>query len=111
MFDREDNTDEMLRRAGQLAEKEGYLLHFQEQTAPLADCNAAIRQLKQKDYLPQYEKNRDVYEQLLPLQEAAISRAKKRIQKLRAGNNEILCRRSNPVTTVAELVEYLKSRQ
>ena len=124
VFDRDDNTDEMLRRAGQLAEKEGYflaysnpafelwyLLHFQEQTAPLADCNAAIRQLKQKDYVPQYEKNRDVYEQLLPLQEAAISHAKKRIQKLRAGNDEILCRRSNPVTTVAELVEYLKSRQ
>ena len=99
VFDRDDNTDEMLRRAGQLAEKEGYflaysnpafelwyLLHFQEQTAPLADCNAAIRQLKQKDYVPQYEKNRDVYEQLLPLQEAAISHAKKRIQKLRAGN-------------------------
>lgn len=124
VFDRDDNTDEMLRRAGQLAEKEGYflaysnpafelwyLLHFQEQTAPLADCNAAIRQLKQKDCLPQYEKNRDVYEQLLPLQEVAIIRAKKRIQKLRVGKDEILCRRSNPVTTVVELVEYLKSRQ
>ncbi len=124
VFDRDDNTDEMLRRAGQLAEKEGYLLaysnpafelwyllHFQDQTAPLADCNAVIRQLKQKNYLPQYEKNKDVYEQLLPLQGVALSRAKKRMQKLKAGKDEILCRGSNPATTVAELVEYLKSRQ
>lgn len=124
VFDRDDNTDEMLRRASQLAEKEGYflaysnpafelwyLLHFQEQTTPVADCNAIIRQLKQKDYLPQYEKNRDVYEQLLPLQKSALSRAKKRMQRLKAENDEILCRGSNPVTTVAELVEYLKSRQ
>ena len=58
-----------------------------------------------------YEKNKEVYEQLKPLQEAAIDRAKKRVAALHAEHTEILSRESNPVTTVAELVEYLNSKQ
>ena len=61
--------------------------------------------------MEQYEKNKEVYEQLKPLQEAAIDRAKKRVAVLQAEHTEILSRESNPVTTVAELVEYLNSKQ
>lgn len=124
VFDRDDNTDEMLRKARKLAEKEGYhlaysnpafeiwyLLHFQNQTMPLEDCKAVIRQLKQKGRILQYEKNREVYDQLLPYQEKALERAKERTEKLKKNHREIFCRESNPVTTVAELVEYLNSRR
>lgn len=54
---------------------------------------------------------KEVYELLKPLQEAAIDRAKKRVAVLQAEHTEILSRESNPVTTVAELVEYLNSKQ
>lgn len=124
VFDRDDNTNAMLSKAKQMAIKEGYqiafsnpsfevwfLLHFNDQTAPVENCEAAIKLLKKKDRLEQYEKNKEVYEQLKPLQEAAIDRAKKRVAALQAEHTEILSRESNPVTTVAELVEYLNSRQ
>ena len=61
--------------------------------------------------MEQYEKNKDVYEQLKPLQDAAINRAKKRVSMLQTEHTEILSRESNPVTTVVELVEYLNSKQ
>ena len=66
---------------------------------------------EEKGRLEQYEKNKEVYEQLKPLQEAAIDRAKKRVAALQAEHTEILSRESNPVTTIAELVEYLNSKQ
>lgn len=124
VFDRDDNTDEMLRRARQLAEREGYrlaysnpafelwyLLHFHNQTSPIQDCQTVIRQLKQKGKLPQYQKSHEVYDKLLPYQENALLRAKKRLETLNENHQEIICRGSNPVTTAAELVEYLNSRR
>ena len=124
VFDRDDNTNAMLSKAKQVAIKEGYqiafsnpsfevwfLLHFNNQTTPVENCETAIKLLKKKGRLEQYEKNKEVYEQLKPLQEAAIDRAKKRVAALQAEHTEILSRESNPVTTVAELVEYLNSKQ
>ena len=124
VFDRDDNTNAMLSKAKQVAIKEGYqiafsnpsfevwfLLHFNNQTTPVEKCEAAIKLLKKKGRLEQYEKNKEVYEQLKPLQEAAIDRAKKRVAVLQDEHTEILSRESNPVTTVAELVEYLNSKQ
>lgn len=124
VFDRDDNTNAMLSKAKQVAIKEGYqiafsnpsfeiwfLLHFNNQTTPVENCEAAIKLLKKKGMLEQYEKNKEVYEQLKPLQEAAIDRAKKRVAVLQDEHTEILSRESNPVTTVAELVEYLNSKQ
>jgi hypothetical protein len=124
VFDRDDNTNEMLSKAKRVAIKEGYqiafsnpsfevwfLLHFHNQTTPVEDCNAAIQLLKQKGRLEQYEKNKDVYEQLKPLQSVAIERARKRISALEEEHQEAISRQSNPVTTVAELVEYLNSKQ
>lgn len=52
-----------------------------------------------------------MYEQLKPLQDFAIERAKKRVALLQTEHTEVLLRESNPVTTVAELVEYLNSKQ
>lgn len=124
VFDRDDNTNAMLSKAKQVAIKEGYqvafsnpsfevwfLLHFNNQTTPVENCEVAIKLLKKKGRLEQYEKNKEVYELLKPLQEAAIDRAKKRVAVLQAEHTEILSRESNPVTTVAELVEYLNSKQ
>lgn len=102
VFDRDDNTNAMLSKARQTAIKEGYqiafsnpsfevwfLLHFNNQTTPVENCEAAIKLLKKKGRLEQYEKNKDVYEQLKPLQDAAINRAKKRVSMLQTEHTEI----------------------
>lgn len=124
VFDRDENSDEALQKAKHTAAREGYqlaysnpsfelwfLLHFVNQRTEAADCQALIQMLKQPGRLERYEKNQDVYDQLEPLQEKAIERAKQRIHVLEEEREEIICRRSNPVTTVAELVEYLNSRR
>lgn len=124
VFDRDDNSDEALRKAKQTAVREGYrlaysnpsfelwfLLHFVNQRTVVSDCRALIRMLNQPGRLERYEKNQDVYDQLEPLQEKAIERAKQRIHALEEEKIEIICRESNPVTTVAELAEYLNSRR
>ena len=95
VFDRDDNTNAMLSKAKQVAIKEGYqiafsnpsfevwfLLHFNNQTTPVENCEAAIKLLKKKGRLEQYEKNKEVYEQLKPLQEAAIDRARQILDPL-----------------------------
>ncbi len=124
VFDCDDNTNPTLAKAKRTALKEGYklafsnpsfevwfLLHFNNQIAPIENCDAAIKLLKQKGRLEQYEKNKNVYDQLQPLQALAIERAKKRVLALEAEHTEILSRQSNPATTVAELVEYLNSKK
>lgn len=124
VFDCDDNTNQMLTKAKQSAMKEGYklaysnpsfevwfLLHFNNQIAPVENCEAAISLLKQKGRLEQFEKNKNVYDQLKPLQAIAIERATCRVSALENEHTEIISRQSNPVTTVAELVEYLNSKQ
>lgn len=124
VFDRDENTDTALRGAKQMAEREGYrlaysnpsfelwfLLHFVDQRTEIVDCQAAVRMLRQPGRLEQYEKSQDLYDLLKPMQEKAIERAKQRILALEEENAEVICRRSNPVTTVAELVEYLNSKK
>mgnify|MGYP002554918947 FL=1 len=114
----------MLAKAKQVAIKEGYklafsnpsfevwfLLHFNNQITLVENCDAAIKLLKQKGRLEQYEKNKNVYDQLKPLQALAIERAKNRVSVLEEEHTEIISRQSNPATTVAELVEYLNSKQ
>ena len=123
VFDRDDNTNAMLAKAKQTAIKEGYhiafsnpcfeiwfLLHFNNQTTAVENFDATIKLLKRKGRLEQYEKNTEVYDQLKPLQKTAIDRAKKRVSALQLEHKEIFTRESNPVTTVAELVEYLNSK-
>ena len=65
-----------------------------------------------EDMATRYQMEKEkVAELLKPLQESAIERAKKRVATLQAEHTEILSRESNSVTTVAELVEYLNSKQ
>ena len=124
VFDRDDNTEEMLDRAKHLADKEGYrivfsnpsfelwyLWHYTDSEYPLEDCQAVIRQLKKAGRIEQYEKNQDVYEKLLPLQQLALKRAEKRLEKLRQRQQKVISRNSNPVTMVGELVTYLNSHK
>lgn len=124
VFDRDDNTNDMLDKAKRIAEREGYflaysnpafeiwyLLHFIDLHSPIEGCQEVVRQLKQPKLLPDYGKNKDVYDLLLPLQKGALKRAEKRIDQLKTNHHELICRDSNPVTTVAELVGYLNSRR
>lgn len=123
VFDRDDNNNDSLLRAKQAAKREGYqlaysnpsfelwfLVHFINQRAEVPDCQSVIKLLKQPGRLEQYEKNKDVFEMLKPMQEQAIKRMKKRIEELSSGKVELFSRQSNPVTTVVELVEYLRDR-
>ena len=124
VFDRDDNTNEMLSRAKQEAQRRGYkiafsnpsleiwfLYHFCDQATEVSNCDSAMKLLKQKGRLEDYEKNRDVYAKLKPMQNVAIKRANKRISNLEMQHTEVISRQSNPVTTVVELVEYLNSKQ
>ena len=52
-----------------------------------------------------------MYDQLKPLQALAIERAKNRVSVLKEEHTDIISSQSNPATTVAELVEYLNSKQ
>lgn len=123
VFDRDDNSNEVLLRAKQSATKEGYrlaysspsfelwfLLHFSNQQTEVEDCQALIRLLKQPGRLPDYEKNRDFFDTLKPLQTVAVQRAKNRSEQIRNQGVEPISRQSNPLTTVYELVEYLNSK-
>lgn len=124
VFDRDDNTNDVLAKARTIAIKEGYqiafsnpsfeiwfLLHFCNQVSEVEDCDAVIRLLKRKDRLENYEKNQNVYELLKPLQQVAIRRAKQRTDQLSKEHIEIISRQSNPATTVADLVEYLNTKR
>ena len=70
-------------------------------------ADEAIRLLKEKGRLENYEKSLDVFFDLLPHQQEAIERAEKRSEQLRRDGTEILTRASNPATTVHKLVTYL----
>lgn len=124
IFDRDENSDAALQKAKQIAMREGYhlaysnpsfelwfLLHFVNQKSEIVDCQAAIRLLKQPGRLELYEKNQAVYDQLEPLQKDAIERARQRIKILEGEHTEVISRKSNPVTTVVDLVEYLNSKR
>lgn len=82
-----------------------------DQRAEIESSAAVIPLLKQNGRLSDYKKNQDVYDTLLPLQNQAVERAKKRIKSLNAVGENIYSRQSNPVTTVTELVEYLNSKR
>lgn len=124
VFDRDDNTNAGLSSAKQLAQKEGYqlaysnpsfelwfLLHYVDQRAEVTDCNALIKLLNQPGRLPQYEKNKDIFDVLQPLQTDAIQRMKTRLEKLKNEHVELISRQSNPATNVGELVEFLLDKQ
>lgn len=120
VFDCDANTDEALRSAFAFAKKHGYkiifsnpcfelwfLLHYIDQNGYLKDCDAVLKKLTNKDKLPGYHKNTDVYQILLPMQNKAIMRASNRYILLKKRNKQFLSRSSNPATNVFSIVEYL----
>lgn len=53
----------------------------------------------------------DVFEKLQKHQPEAIEHAKERVERLTRDKVAMICRDSNPVTTVYELVEFLNSKR
>lgn len=124
VFDRDENSDEVLQRAWQTALRKGYqiaysnpsfelwyLLHFADRQTEVSDSHALIRMLRQPGRLEQYKKNQDVYDQLEPLQKKAAQRARQRIRSLEEKHVQLISRNSNPVTTVVYLTEFLNARR
>jgi len=124
VFDCDDNTDAMLRNAGEMADKNGYriaysnpcfeywyLLHFADHTGHLENCDAVIRQLRIKGRLPTYMKSDDLYPVLLPKQPDAVSRAEKRTMAVSNDYDTIPQSKTNPVTNVHELVSFLNEKR
>ena len=123
VFDCDDNSNESLQKAVEMAEKSGYgiafsnpcfeywyLLHFVSHNGYLKGSDEVIRLLKSKDHIGKYEKNLDVFETLLPHQSEAIERAGRRLEQLYKDGVIVMSRDSNPVTTVHKLVEYLNKQ-
>ena len=90
VFDRDENTDEMLEKARKIADEVylniafsnpsfelWFLLHFCQQTAELRDCSDVIHHLRSKGRIENYEKNRDYFDFLLPYMDKAVERAEK----------------------------------
>ena len=124
VFDFDDNKDSELQAAISYAEKHGYkiaysnpafeywyLLHFEKRSGYLKDSVAVIDILKNKGYLENYGKSEDVFEKLQGRQAEAVQRAKERVERLSRDHVAVICRDSNPVTTVYELVEFLNSKR
>lgn len=64
-----------------------------------------------KGYLENYGKSVDVFEELQEHQPEAIQYAKERVERITGDQLTVICRDSNPVTTVYELVEFLNSKR
>ena len=77
----------------------------------MKDSAAVIEILKNKGYLENYGKSVDVFEELQGHQAEAIQRAKERVERLNRDHIAVICRDSNPVTMVYELVEFLNSKR
>lgn len=123
VFDRDENTDEMLEKARRKAGQENlriafsnpsfelwFLLHFCFQTAALRDCSDVIRHLRVAGRIENYEKNRDYYDFLLPYMDKAVERSERRIRELEREKIEPVSRDSNPVSSVSSLVTFLLER-
>ena len=87
-----------------------YPVRISQKSCRATDCQALIRLLKQPGRLPDYEKNKDYFDVLKPLQATAIQRAKARADQVQKQGLEPISRQSNPLTTIWELVEYLNSK-
>jgi hypothetical protein len=81
-----------------------YLLHFKDTSRPFRNASDLLKALKQKDGFPNYEKNKDVFYELLPYMKSAIERAA-RILSNHPNQDEPF---PNPSTFVFRLVLKLK---
>jgi len=77
----------------------------------LKDSATVIDILKSKGYLENYGKSVDVFGELQEHQQEVIQYAKERVERLTRDPMNVICRNSNPVTAVYELVEFLNSKK
>lgn len=97
-----------------------YLLHFEYTTANLKDYNDVKQRLDK--YIQNYDKNKNVYDEIKPFLKDAIARFKKLKQHheslgkilpnaesdyLKITGENIV--KSNPYTNVSDLIEYMES--
>ena len=124
VFDRDCNTNEELRKAQALAQRQNYkiafsnpcfevwfLLHFIDQHGHLEDANAVLKLLDSSNAILNYRKNGDYYDILHPLEEFATTHANALIKRHTSDKTPLISRNSNPCTTVVFLVEYLRERR
>ena len=104
-------AEHLVKHAKSLISQADYYPKDGDQLWCVFDCDAVINVLKGKGYLENYEKSVDVFDELLLHQDEAINRAKERVERLTSDHTAVMCRDSNPVTTVYELVEFLNSKK
>lgn len=81
-----------------------FVLHFEDGRAPYDSSDKVIDKLKQ--YVPDYEKSRDMFEVLQGNMEKAISRAEQ-LRRYHEDNNTVKLSEQNPMTDVDRLVKLL----
>lgn len=81
-----------------------YLLHYVYHHSRILN-HELIEKIKQ--HIPNYEKNKDYFSELLPKRNDAIKYAKKLNKIHDDANTELLSTDSNPSTQVFQLVEYI----
>ena len=118
--DVDSNKNKIIEEAIQLAKKNNikiitsspcfelwFLLHYDYTTANM-DSEEVIKRLK--EYYPKYEKNINIYPDIIKEIDLAIDRAKK-IEKYQIDNNRrIGTVEANPNTEVYKIVEYLMKK-
>ncbi|PWB52502.1 MAG: hypothetical protein C3F06_08080 [Candidatus Methanoperedenaceae archaeon] len=118
VFDCDENTNEKIARACKIAGKNvllclsnpsfelWFLLHY---TPILYKIYREDVMVKLKEFMPEYEKNIDVYEKLKDKRVHAIKNANQLIELHKKNGIELLCVESNPSTQVSVIVEeFLK---
>ncbi len=81
-----------------------YLLHFKETSKPFGNASELIQILKDKDCLPNYQKNLNMFKDLFPYTDIAIERAGRLFASYPDIGNDF----PNPSTLVYKLVKKLK---
>jgi hypothetical protein len=107
----------MLERAKKLALDEGmniclsnpcfelwFLLHYTYYTSPCC-CNELLAKLK--EYIPNYQKNLNVFDILDLMQKNALANAKKLTERPKDSGRIKSIRENSPMTSVYEIVEYI----
>lgn len=122
VYDVNGNSDELLENARKKASGEGisiglsnpcfelwFLLHYTYYTSRCS-CNELIDKLK--EYMPNYTKNLDIFDDLVPLQRNALINAKKLVEyhkNQKKAESRVPIRETGPLTSVYEIVEYINS--
>jgi hypothetical protein len=124
VFDVDDSDDARLTRAKQVADQHKvnialsnpcielwFLLHFLYTTRSFASGKAVRQELVKPDKIPEYQKNRVVYQVLNERQQTAVTNAKRLNAHHTSEQRIVFSRSSNPSTQIFQLVELINSRR